>query len=292
MSGSADVQSLVDFIELFRAAWRDLLPDTALRGIAGALIVLAFLFLVIRMIERAYGVSGKHYASRSFWHDILFNLYGSSGLSKLIIPTTLMAVMHERLSFLDLRLVEDLPYPVRMIVWLLAADFLNYWAHRAKHHFRFLWAFHATHHSQAHLTFATFARAHPLEDIVGQLVHVLLLLTLGADPLSFFLVYLFFTLHARLVHSQIPWRFGKLSRVIVSPVFHGHHHSLDPAHHNRNFAVTFAFWDHLFGTAVPQDSPAPTRYGIPEMRSDSLLDALFGPFRLLYGYYLKPRRSP
>ena len=283
------MQDLVAWIDALRAGWRGLVPDPAYRGFAAALITMGAFFIVVRAIERAYGLSVRHYRSRGFLHDVLFNVYGGSGLARVILPATLMTVLHDRLSFLDLHLVEGLPYPARVAVWLLAGDFLNYWAHRAKHHFRFLWAFHATHHSQSHMTFATLARAHPLEDIVGQIVHVLLLLALGADPMSFVLVYLVLITLAKLSHTQIPWRYGPLYRVLVSPVFHGYHHSVDPDHHDRNFAVTFAFWDYLFGTAVPDHSPRPTRYGIDEMRPDSLADALLGPFRLLYGYYLKPR---
>ena len=37
--------------------------------------------------------------------------------------------------------------------------------------------------------------------------------------------------------------------MIVDPRFHRIHHSLEPRHFDRNFAVCFSFWDSLFGTA-------------------------------------------
>ena len=51
-----------------------------------------------------------------------------------------------------------------------------------------------------------------------------------------------------LQHTQIPWRFGPLHWVLVTPRFHLYHHSIDPAHHDRNFGIVFSFWDRLFGT--------------------------------------------
>jgi sterol desaturase/sphingolipid hydroxylase (fatty acid hydroxylase superfamily) len=285
------VQTLLTGTEALRAAWHGLVPDPMYRGFAAGLMFLGFFFVCVRVLERAHGVPLRHYRTKGFFHDVLFNLYVGSGLSRFIVPVTLMTVLHDRLSFLNLGLTDDLPLPAKLAVWVLCGDLLNYWIHRAKHHFRFLWAFHATHHSQEHLTFATFARSHPLEDFAGQLAQVLLMITLGANPMVFVL-YLVLASLTKLAHTQVPWRFGPLYRVVVSPVFHSYHHSREPAHHDRNFSTLFSFWDYLFGTAVPDDSPRPTRYGIAEMRSDSLVDALFGPFRLLYGYYIKPRTGP
>lgn len=282
------MRAVVAYTEALRGAWHDLMPDPAWRGFAAGLILIGVFFVGVRMLERAHGLSLQHYRTKGFFHDILFNLYVGSGLSRFVVPATLMTVLHGQLSFLDLGLTEELPLFAKLAIWVLAGDFLNYWTHRAKHRFRFLWAFHATHHSQAHLTFATFARSHPLEDFVGQLEHVLLMIVLGADPMAFML-YLVLASLTKFSHTQLPWRFGPLYRVIVSPVFHSYHHSSNPAHHDRNFATFFSFWDYLFGTAVPDESPRPVQYGIAEMRSDSLLDALVGPFRLLYVYYLKPR---
>jgi sterol desaturase/sphingolipid hydroxylase (fatty acid hydroxylase superfamily) len=86
-------------------------------------------------------------------------------------------------------------------------------------------------------------------------------------------------------HTQLPWRLGPLYRVFVTPAFHSFHHSTDPAHHDRNFGVLFSVWDRLFGTAVPSDAVAPTKFGLDDVKAESLWDTIVEPFRLLYQFY-------
>jgi sterol desaturase/sphingolipid hydroxylase (fatty acid hydroxylase superfamily) len=40
-----------------------------------------------------------------------------------------------------------------------------------------------------------------------------------------------------------------ISNIIVTPWYHRIHHSLQPEHHNKNYAIFFPFWDVLFKTA-------------------------------------------
>lgn len=286
------MQGIVTWLQSLREAWHLVLPDPTARALAVTVLLGLFYFVLVWAIEIACRTRTAHYRSRGFAHDLVFYTYAKGGFPRLLLPTAMVAVLQERLSFLDLRLLEGLPYWAQLGCWIVVADFLNYWIHRAKHHFRFLWAFHATHHSQSHLNFATYTRVHPFEDLIGQFARVFMALLLGADPVSFFVVYLALDAIGELTHTQIPWRLGPLYRVLVTPPFHSYHHSTDPAHHDRNFGTVFALWDYLFGTAVPDDSPGPTRYGLAEMRPDSLADALLGPFRLLYRYYLQPDRKP
>jgi len=43
--------------------------------------------------------------------------------------------------------------------------------------------------------------------------------------------------------------FGLLWWMLSSPQYHRIHHSLEPQHINKNFAVWFPVWDILVGTA-------------------------------------------
>lgn len=139
---------------------------------------------------------------------------------------------------------------------ILAADFLAYWEHRFEH--RFLWPVHAVHHSQTELSAAT-NYAHPLQGIS--------MLLLIAVPLSFLNVSsvaipmaagMFFRFMLHFIHSPTRLHFGPLRHVIVDNRWHRIHHSLEPVHFDRNFGISFAIWDRLFGTAhVPAQGEWP-----------------------------------
>jgi sterol desaturase/sphingolipid hydroxylase (fatty acid hydroxylase superfamily) len=60
------------------------------------------------------------------------------------------------------------------------------------------------------------------------------------------------------IHADLPWTFGPLGRVIVSPAMHRWHHAIDAAAHGTNFATVFSLFDRLFGTyRVPGPCPGP-----------------------------------
>jgi len=86
-------------------------------------------------------------------------------------------------------------------------------------------------------------------------------------------------------HSRIPWRFGALYPVLVSPVFHSYHHSKDPAHYDKNFAGLLSVWDYLFGTAVIDDRRGPASFGLQAVVPTTLASTLVAPFRLLRVFY-------
>ena len=249
------------------------------------LILGTFYYFLVLVIERRCGTRTDNYRSRGFVHDIAYYFYFKGGLHRILVPATFVASFGDSLKFLDFRLLEGLPYAAQLAAWLIVADFVGYWVHRAKHQFRFLWAFHTTHHSQENVNFATYARVHPVEDLVGQFVGLFLLLMLGASPVTWFLVYIALDLVGELQHTQIPWKFGPLHWIIVTPPFHIYHHSTDPAHHDRNFGVLFSFWDRMFGTAVDESSPRPIKFGLADVKPTSLWRTLVAPFELVYQFY-------
>lgn len=55
-------------------------------------------------------------------------------------------------------------------VIVVSTDFCKYWSHRLHHQTRFLWPFHAVHHSAEVLTPLTLARTHPMETVVRNLI--------------------------------------------------------------------------------------------------------------------------
>lgn len=154
------------------------------------------------------------------------------------------------------------PLALAFLLWLVS-DFAIYWMHRAHHQIRLIWPLHAVHHSAEVLTPITAFRQHPLAIVNATLVSTLLIgtaqgLLIGAlDPGALVAEVAgvnAFAVGSRLAlanfhHSHIWISYGPvLERIFISPAQHQIHHSVDPAHHNRNFGQTLALWDWLFGT--------------------------------------------
>jgi sterol desaturase/sphingolipid hydroxylase (fatty acid hydroxylase superfamily) len=286
------LEGLPEVLEAARAVWRAWLPDPLLRTLAGTLVMLVAMSIAIWALETWHGVRTRNYRSRQFGYDLAYYFYYRSGLHRVLFTATSLALLSTPLGWLDLGLLRPLPFAAQVVVGLLLSDLAMYWWHRAQHHYRFLWAFHTTHHASSQLTFAAYLRFHPLEVFFSDLVAFAVLRILGVEFEAWAAVFLVTTLLGEVQHSQLPWTYGPLRRVLVSPRFHAFHHTPDRATHDRNFGGLFAFWDHLFGTAVPDHVPAPTAFGLHDVRADSLLGTLTTPFRLLRSFYGRSPSGP
>lgn len=171
--------------------------------------------------------------------------------------------------------------------WLQALGFLvlfdlsAYWMHRFFHG-RHLWKFHAVHHSSTRLDWLSTVRHHPVNDIAQRIAQSAPALLLGFAPATVAWCLPFLTFHSLLIHSNIDWGFGPLSRFIVSPAFHRWHHAAEAEGRDKNFAELCPLWDRVFGTFYWPVGRKPTRLGIDD---DSFPTHLVGQIRY-------PFRSP
>lgn len=135
---------------------------------------------------------------------------------------------------------------IAAIAAMLWADFLFYWFHRAQH--RFLWRWHAVHHSIEHLS-AVNSYHHWTEPLWRALVVSLPLSLVAVEALNpaIWLV-MMFRLQPLYIHSSTSLHFGGLAKLLVDNRFHRIHHSIEPRHFNRNFAANTPLWDWVFGT--------------------------------------------
>jgi sterol desaturase/sphingolipid hydroxylase (fatty acid hydroxylase superfamily) len=248
------------------------------------------LFVVIYVIERAYGQTPERYCSREFLQDLGYWIYYRAGVHNLLLTAWVLQAMRPTFAFLRLDLLDTWPVVARYFAYWIVFDFMAYWVHRWKHASRWLWAFHVVHHSQQRLTFATLTRGHPFEQVFGSVIAFFPLVVLGAPPEAWLPLQLVREFLEAIQHSAIPWRLGWFSRVIVSPVFHSFHHSTDPAHHDRNFGVNLAVWDHLFGTAV--DAPSrPSEFGLKNVQMPTVTSQMIGPLQTIVRQWKGEARS-
>ncbi|MBX3021354.1 MAG: sterol desaturase family protein [Bdellovibrionales bacterium] len=165
-------------------------------------------------------------------------------------------------------------FTVAAFVW---DDFLRFGQHVLMHKVPWLWRIHCVHHSARILTPVTLYRNHPLESAIATVRNSLSLgvatgmfififesrfsvLTLfGVNALGF----LFNLAGANLRHSHIPLSFGRrIETVLISPFQHQIHHSRHPRHFNKNFGVSLALWDRLFGSLVYSREASRIRVGL------------------------------
>ena len=181
----------------------------------------------------------------------------------------------------------DSPLSTLAVSWLIIGllytlsffiieDFSRFGLHWLMHRVPLLWYFHKTHHSAERLSPLTVHRVHPIEMSLYYLRSILVfgLISgifvylfqsrvhgfdiLGVDALGF----LFNALGANLRHSPIWVSFGKFERWFISPAQHQIHHSVDPAHYNKNYGTCLALWDHLVGSWHAAGKKTKLRFGV------------------------------
>ncbi len=173
----------------------------------------------------------------------------------------------------------SLPIWVQAPLILLIADLLAYWSHRLFHG-RWLWPFHAIHHSSKTVDWLSSVRLHPVNDAVARVVQVLPLYWLGFNAGALAAAVPVLTFYALLLHANLRWSYGPLRYVIASPVFHRWHHTSEEEGLDRNFAGLFPFFDLMFGTFYMPPGRQPQRFGISgDPVPDGLLGQLAYPFR-------------
>jgi sterol desaturase/sphingolipid hydroxylase (fatty acid hydroxylase superfamily) len=159
------------------------------------------------------------------------------------------------------------------------ADFKFYWFHRFQH--RFLWRFHAVHHSIENVT-AINSYHHWSEPFFYSLVVGIPSAFIDVQALPVMLALsAFFRLQHFFIHSQTRLHLGPMARLIVDNRYHRIHHSTDPKHHNRNFGAMTPLWDWLFGTLhFPRNNEWPAT-GLAEVKEpQSLAEWSSLPWRL------------
>ena len=172
----------------------------------------------------------------------------------------------------------SLPLAVQVPLILLLADLLAYATHRL-FHARWLWRFHAIHHSSTTVDWLSSVRLHPVNDAVARIVQVLPLYWMGFSGAALAVFVPFLTFYALFLHANVPWSYGPLRYVIASPVFHRWHHTTEAEGLDRNFAGLFPFIDLAFGTFYMPPGRQPERFGVTgDPVPDGLLAQLLHPF--------------
>lgn len=183
-------------------------------------------------------------------------------------------------SFLILGRLPVLPRALVVVVVLVAMDLANWLAHGASHRFGALWRLHAMHHSQEDMSVFTTFRTHPLvhASYLPALVPALVLGASGPVPTDALVAYACFV---ALAHANLPWTFGPLRSVVVSPAYHRLHHASSAIDERGtvNFGFVLVCWDQLAQRALLPSARFPVPTGIAGRPVP--VEQTAGPFRTL-----------
>lgn len=225
-------------------------------------------FLALPVIEGSYVIS------RWTIKSLIWSL-GDTGWFELTVPAALL-------------------FTVAAFLW---DDGLRYVHHYLSHKIPFLWAFHKVHHSARVVTPITLYRTHPVEVFTATFRNALSLgVSIGVFIYLFERTYSVYTfmgvngiafsvnlLGSHLRHSQVPFSFGPLEHVLISPKQHQIHHSSRREHFDKNFGVSLSIWDRMMGTLVfSKEVTKPLRFGVGGLYRQNLRTMLLQPLKESY----------
>jgi len=138
------------------------------------------------------------------------------------------------------------PYPTLFMVIFLG-DFESYWRHRFEHT-RLIWPSHAIHHSDTEMTWLTLERFHPINRLTTTAIDSAFLVLLGFPTWAVVANTIVRHYYGYFIHADLPWTYGPLGRLFVSPSMHRWHHARDIRYAGTNFATVFSVFDIAFRT--------------------------------------------
>jgi sterol desaturase/sphingolipid hydroxylase (fatty acid hydroxylase superfamily) len=179
-------------------------------------------------------------------------------------------------ALLDEATWSSLPRWATFAAVVFIGDFGSYWRHRLEHT-RWLWPTHAIHHSDTEMTWLTLVRFHPLNRLITMVVDVGVLALLGFPSWALVANVIVRHYYGEFIHADLPWTYGPLRYVFVSPAMHRWHHARDVIGAGSNFATVFSVFDLGFGTYhVP--GPCTVPLGVTDEMGTGARGQLLYPF--------------
>ncbi|WP_051026609.1 sterol desaturase family protein [Bradyrhizobium cosmicum] len=165
-------------------------------------------------------------------------------------------------DFLDRRIVyqqslpewiSEWPLALRILLYLVLADFGHYWVHRWLHT-PMLWPSHRWHHSPTYMYWLAGTRGSVIQQALVNIPYIVSAAFVEVAPWWLaWAILLKNVAQNDFMHINLWWGHRWLEWIIVTPRYHHIHHSVDPAHFRGNLAALFPVWDHLFGTFIDPD---------------------------------------
>ena len=233
-------------------------------------VLLIFLLEIVLLGYRKSSIANLLRNDRSSRRDVLSYVLDVTGALRLIGHTVTLGSGYLVGQFiqnrLHLNLTGSLANPaIQVCGFLFAKSFFDYWMHRLMHTFPALWEIHKYHHSAAEMNVVTAHRESILVAPFSSLYFAIPLGIIGTPTTAFWILGFVMELHAVLVHSQLITSWGRVGEyILISPLAHRVHHSLDQKHWGKNYGFVFPLWDHIFGTYHLDEIPETIAVGVSD----------------------------
>ncbi|WGH74855.1 sterol desaturase family protein [Tenacibaculum tangerinum] len=199
---------------------------------------------------------------KDFWLDafyMFFNFFLLNLIVLIALSNTAEQLFNDILGVVglsvgDLELfdINTFPYWVRILVFFVIIDFVQWFTHTLLHRYEFLWNFHKVHHSVKQMGFAAHLRYHWMEPVVyNSMKYIPLAIMGGFTAQDVAIVHFFNITIGHLNHANINWDYGWLKYILNNPRMHIWHHAKElPADKKTgvNFGITLSIWDYIFKT--------------------------------------------
>jgi len=191
-----------------------------------------------------------------FFNFFLFSIAISGTYKVLTLFFENIGISSQSITLINL---SKLPSWLQLLMFFILLDFVQWFTHSLLHKYRFLWRFHAIHHSVKEMGFAAHLRFHWMENILYKPLKTLAVMLLGGfEPEQAYIVHFVAITIGHFNHANLKITWGIFKYVLNNPVMHLYHHAYKlPKNRRRgvNYGISLSIWDYLFGTAyVPEDS--------------------------------------
>lgn len=250
-----------------------MIPDS----IKGIIILL----IVFVPLERLFALRPQKVFRPGWLTDLTYYLTGNllGKLGVLLCSSALMGFLgtfgHQDIQ----ERVVSQPLVLQLLVAIVIGDLGYYSAHRLLHTNRWLWHFHAIHHSIKDMDWLATVRVHPIDQLLAKILQVFPLYWFGFSPDTLALYLGFSAAISFFIHSNLRLKVGWVKWLIATPEFHHWHHANMPGVRNCNMAAQLPVIDWLFGTLYLPHGVMPERYGMPDSVPPSYFRQLVYPFQ-------------
>jgi sterol desaturase/sphingolipid hydroxylase (fatty acid hydroxylase superfamily) len=216
------------------------------------LLLCAVLFLLLSvllrwkspdLVLRKMAPSGLMVNAQTYIFDALFV---AVPLGALIAWLTASILQYE-IRLLEPTIFARAPPLIIIFVAVFVGDAIGYFRHRLEHS-SLLWPFHALHHSDTEMNWFTLFRFHPFNRLTTAVIDLCLLAIIGFPAWAIAAAALVRHYYGMWIHADVPWTYGPLGKIFVSPAMHRWHHVLEGQGVHSNYATIFTVFDQLFKT--------------------------------------------